>query len=80
MHSVLSLEGSGRAAVTGGHPEEDELWVLMNGWKFRKAMGGKGFSGLYEKACLELPRMCWGATEGFNQESDAVGFTFKLCF
>lgn len=36
--------------------------------------------GLYEKACLELSRTCWDATEGFNQKSGSIGVTFKLCF
>lgn len=63
-HPVLSPEGRGRAAVAGGHPEEAERWVSMNECKLRKAMGGKGFSGLYERDCLDLPSMRWGCHWG----------------
>jgi len=60
---VLSLEGreqscsywrsSGRGGVLG----LDELSKHPYLMKLRKAMKRKGFSVLYEKACLELSRM-----------------------
>lgn len=76
----LALGGRRRLAVTGGYPREVECWVLMNKEKLKKEMRGKGFSDFYEKACLGLSRRYWNATEGFNQLSDIIGVTVKLCF